>query len=342
MAKGTATIDDLLNSLSREEVAPLYLLYGEEDFLTDEGIAAITDAVFGSGDREFNFDAVSAAERDVREIVAIATSFPMMADRRVVVVRDVDKVIGKDADVLTSYCENPSRSTCLILVAVRPDLRKKPYVTIKRNGLVFESKPLYDNQLPGWITSRVEKQGRQITQEACKLLTAYVGASLREVQNEIEKLSIYIGERKEISADDVAAVVGLSKEYSVFELQKAIGVRDLRRSVEIVHHMLEGGESVPFILIMLTSYFTALWKLYDMRRKGVPPRNQAAEARINPYFFQEYAEALNRFSLTELERAFVLLAAADEQSKTSSVDPLQIMSGLLVQLVGQGEFSFSA
>jgi len=341
MAKDTPTIDDLLKSLSRKEIAPIYLLYGEEDFLTEEGTVGIIDAVLGEGEREFNLDVVSAADRDIREIVSIATSFPMMADRRVVVVRDVDKLAGRDADVLTAYCENPSRSTCLVLVGTKPDFRKKPYVTIRRTGKIFEARPLYDNQLPAWITSRAQKQGRQITPEGCKLLAAYVGASLREVQNELEKLSVYAGDRKEITAEDVAAVVGMSKEYSVFELQKAIGARDVRRSIEIVHHMLANGGSVPFMLVMLMNYFTALWKLYDMRRKGVPSRDQASEAKIHPYFFQEFADALGRFAPSEIERAFLLLAAADEQAKTS-VDPLQIMCGLVVQLIGQEEFAFSA
>jgi DNA polymerase-3 subunit delta len=340
MGKDGPTINDLMKSISRTEIAPVYLLYGDEDFLIEEGVGTLTNAVLGEGERGFNLDVVSAADRDIREIVAIATSFPMMADRRVVVVRDAEKVTGRDADVLTNYCENPSRSTCLILVATKADFRKKPYQTIKRSGMAFEAKTLYDNQLPPWITSRVQRGGKLISPDACKLLAAYVGTSLREVQNELEKLSIYIGERKEITTDDVAAVVGMSKEYSIFELQKAIGTRDLRRSIEIVQHMMESGENVPFILIMLTNYFTALWKLCDMRRKGVPPRDQASEARIHPYFFQEYAEALNRFAPSEIEGAFLLLAAADEQAKLS-VDPLQIMSSLIVQLLGQEEFAFS-
>jgi DNA polymerase-3 subunit delta len=342
MAKDTSTLEDLLISLGRRDVAPLYLLCGEEDFLVDEAVQAIVHAVLGDGERGFNLDVVSAAELDVRDILALASSFPMMAERRVVVVRDIERITGRDVDVFAAYCENPSRSTCLVLVGTKPDFRKKPFSSLKRNGWVMEAKPLYENQIPSWITGRIQKAGRTITPEACKMLTAYVGSSLREIQNELEKLYIYIGERKEVTADDVAAVVGMSKEYTVFELQKAVGARDMRRAVGIIQHMLDAGESVPFIVVMLTNYFTALWKLHDMRKKGVPPREQAAQARINPYFLQEYVEALGHFSPYEVERAFLLLAGADEEAKSTSREPAQILTTLIIQLTGQGELVFSS
>ena len=342
MARNAPTLDDLLASLSRGEVATLYLMFGEEDFLLDEGVQAIIDAVLGSGERNFNLDVVSATEMDVRDILAIASSFPMMAERRVVVVRDIDRVTGKDTEILTAYCENPSKTTCLVLVGTKPDFRKKPFQTLRRNARVMEARPLYENQIPAWVLARVQKAGRTITPDACKMLTAYVGPSLRDLCNELEKLYTYAGERNELTADDIAAVVGRSKEYTVFELQKAVGDRDMRRAVGIVQHMLEAGESVPFILVMLTNYFAALWQLHDLRRKGVPGRDQASVARINPYFLQEYQDAIRHFTPREVEHAFVLLAAADEQAKSTSREPAQILTALIVQLIGQGELAFSA
>ena len=160
MAKDSSTIEVLLSLLARREVAPLYLLYGEEDFLIDEGVKAIVDAVLGDGERSFNLDTVSAADRDMREILAIASSFPMMAERRVVIIRDAERVTGKDADLLAGYCENPPHTTCLILVTSKPDFRRKPFTTIRRKGIIVESKPLYENQLPAWITTRAQTRFR--------------------------------------------------------------------------------------------------------------------------------------------------------------------------------------
>ena len=342
MAKDTLTIDDLTARLAANDISPLYLLFGEEDFLIDEGVRAIIHAALGGGERGFNLDILAAGEHDIREILAIASSFPMMADRRVVVVRDAEKVAGKDAEVLAAYCENPSRTTSLVLITTKPDFRKRPYTVLKRSAVVVESKSFYENQLPGWIVSRVQRQGRTIHPEACKLLTTYVGPSLREMQNELDKLLVFLGDRKEISADDVSAVVGMSREYSVFELQKAIGSRNISKAVEIVHFMVESGQSVPFVILMLTNYFTALWKLHEMRRKGVPQREQAATARIHPYFFQEYVESVGRFSASEVERAFLLLADADEEAKSTSRSSSLILTTLVVGLLGHQEPAVSS
>ena len=137
-----------------------------------------------------------------------------------------------------------------------------------------------------------------------------------------------------VSADDITAVVGMSKELTVFELQKAIGGRDLKRASEIMERMLDAGGSVPYIIIMLTGYFSTLYRLHDLRRRNVPQEDLASEARVNPYFLREYLDAVGRVPVHEIERAFEILVEADEQSKTGSADPRQVMQFVLAQLLG--------
>jgi DNA polymerase-3 subunit delta len=333
MAKEGVTIRDFREELRRGILSPVYLFFGQEDFLVEETVEAVIDAALKPEERGFNLDVVQAGETDARDIVSHASSFPMMANRRVVVARDVDKLQAKDLEILSAYVENPSPSTVLVLVAAKPDLRKRPFVTVKRTGFVLELKPLYENQLPVWITERIERQGRKISPEACRLMAGYVGTSLREITSEIEKLFLYLGDRRSISADDVAAVVGMSREFSVFELQKAAGARDLPRALHISERMIDAGENVPFILIMLTGYFNVLWKLQEMRRRGIPEREQTSTLRVNPYFLKDYVEAVGRFTNAELEESFCMLAAADEQLKTTGTDPRQIMHSLLINLL---------
>ncbi len=337
MAKDVYTYDSLHEHLARGELAPLYLLYGEEGLITDESVEEIIDTAFKKGGREFNLDVLSGADVGGKEIVARASSFPMMTGRRVVVVRDADRLGAKDLDLLSTYCDRPSPTTSLVLVATKPDMRKKPFVTVKRSGVAVESRTLYDSQLPGWIGKRVQRRGMEITDDASRLITAYVGSSLRDIQNELEKLSIYLGDKRSITADDVAAVVGMSREFSIFELQKAIGVRDIRRSTEILQHMIDAGESAPFIIVMLTGYFTNLWRINDARRRGKPSRELAGELRINPYFIQEYTDAAGRFPMEEIEGAFGALSAADEQLKTTMTEPAEVLHLLLVRILSRPE-----
>lgn len=334
MAKEGITYETLRATLADDTVASLYLLHGEEEFLVEEALHAIVDAALPGEAREFNLDAVRGSEIDVRDVVARASAFPMMAERRVVVLREAEKITGKDAEILSAYIEKPCPSTTLVLTSAKADFRKRPFTLLRKSATLVECRKLWENQVPSWIAGRARSMGRDLDPEAVKLLCAYVSTSLREVQNELEKLFIFAGTRDRITADDVAAVVGISKEFSVFELQKAVGQRDLQRAATITLRMIEAGESLPFMLVMLTNYFHALWKLRELRRPGIAESDQAAGAKIPPFALREYADALRRYAPEEVEHAFELLSAADEQTKLSA-DPAGVMMTLLPQLVGE-------
>ncbi len=331
------TSPELFASLARGEVAPVYLLYGEEDYLAGEALDAILLAALKGGDRTFNLDVLGGGETDGRDIVARASSFPMVGGRRVVVVREADKLSAHDCELLAVYAGEPSPSTCLILIAGKPDMRKKPFATIRRSGGALECKRLYENQIPAWIAEAVRKEGRRIEPEAAKLLAAYTGTSLREIRSELDKLCIYIGTRKEITAGDVSALVGMSKEYSPFELQKVVGLRKTARAMAILEELLDAGGGAPLVIATMTNYFLTLWKLHDLRRRGFTEDDQAAQARIHPRFLREYHEALGFQPPAACERALLLLAEADEQSKSGAYDARQVMESLIVRLCGADE-----
>jgi DNA polymerase-3 subunit delta len=334
MAAEGMTLEDLETSLKRGKISPLYLFHGEESFLVDEALAKLIDAALDESQRAFNLDVLSANDVDARDIVARASAFPMMAERRIVVVRDVERLGERDLELLQHYVEMPSPTTCLVLVAARADKRRKLFATIRKTGVAIEFKELYENQLPSWIEERVRRRRGTITPDGAKLLAAYVGSSLRDIENEIEKLFLYLGGKTGIAADDVATVVGFTREYNVFELQKAIGEKNIRRAAGILERILDAGERLPLLISVLTSYFATLWKLADLRRRGVGDRDLAAEVRINPHFLKDYLDVLRRYSPAEIEQAFEHLLTADEQTKTTGADPKQIMHVLLVRLVG--------
>ncbi len=327
MGKEGFTYDDLLSTFAQKKFFPVYLFHGEEDFLAEEATSRLIDAALTNEERGFNLDVMYGSEADARDIVSHASSFPMMAERRVVVIRDLDRLSSKE--LLSGYIERPSATTCLVLLSAKPDFRKKPYATAKKNAIAVEFRPLREYQLPTWIAQRFKKLGKTIDPEAGKMLVTYVSTSLREVENEIEKLSVYIGQKSFITVDDIAAVVGVSKEFNVFELQKAIGAKDMRRSTEILLRMLEAGESPTMIIIMLARYFTSLWRLCDIRRRQAP----AADAGINPYFLKEYVDVLSRYSQADIEGIFEVLAGSDEQLKSSSPDPKLLLQSIIVRVI---------
>lgn len=337
MARERRTDDDVVAALQEGRLANVYLLHGQEDLLAEEAVEAIITAALAPHERHFNLDHLHAGDTDIRQILAIASSFPMMSARRVVVVHDVDRFTQKENELLAAYVEHPPPTTILILTAAGVDFRKKPYNTLRSSGSVQGFKPLYENRIPAWITERIGREGGSITPEAAQLLAAYAGPSLRSLQNEISKLLTYLGRPAAITADDVSSVVGVSREYTVFELQRAIGGRNRQRAAEIVDRMMEAGESPPWIIVMLTSYFLSLWRVRDLLRTGTSNAAIAGDLRVTPFRAQEYREAAERFTREEIEDAFSLLARADEQVKGASPDERLAMLECVLRIVGNGK-----
>lgn len=329
--KEKISVDSFLSSIRKKEFAPLYFFYGEEDFLIDEVVEAIVKEGVDPALKGFNLDIVRGGEVNGKDIVSLASSFPMMAPRRVVIVKDFDRV--EDKELLEPFIENPSPSSCLVLIASNPDTRRKPYPLLKKNSVGGEFSRMYENEIPAWIQRRVKLFRKTISMEAAELLQAYVGNSLRDLANQIEKLLIAAGSHPSIELQDVEAVVGVSREFTVFELSRAVGEMNAARSMEIVGRMLDSGESPQFIIVMLTRLFVALLKLHDLRASGKSEYELAAAVKVAPFFVKQYLSHLRNYSPRAVEDVLLALTSADHQLKSTVTDAKLVMDVLLSQIV---------
>lgn len=323
--------------VASKKLAPAYLIYGEEDFLIDECVRAVIEQVVPDDLKGFNLDVVYGGKVEVKDVIAHASSFPMMNEKRVVVVKEFEKLSTTDAskELIASYLAQPLESTCLLLISLEPDFRKKPFTDLKKKGELVECKPLYDNQVPDWVARRIQKLGKSIDPEACRMIHTYVGNSLRALQNEIDKLFVYAGDKKEITREDVNQVVGVTKGFTIFELQHAIGRKDTKEAVMILEKMLQEGQSPQMIIVMLTRFLTQLWKLTDPSLKKVPEREIAKTIGVHPFFFKEYVQASRNHPVQQLEQNFHFLLEADTVLKSTSRDPHLVLDLLVYSLIHQ-------
>ena len=227
----------------------------------------------------------------------------------------------------------PSPTSSLVLVASKPDFRKRPFNVLKATSTVVEFKKLYENQVPDWIEGRVRERKHRIDPASTRLLAEYVGTSLREIQNELEKLYTYCWPRLDIAVEDVQAVSGISKEFSIYELQRALGEKNLGRSTEIISRMIDRGQSSVKITAMLTHYYITLRKLIDLRKRGSSPQEQASMLGINPFFFREYQAAVSIYNEPQVEEALLTIARADEQLKTTSYGDKQVLQFMAAHIL---------
>jgi DNA polymerase-3 subunit delta len=330
------SFEELVGSFEQKRFAPLYLFHGEEGFLIEEALDALLDNAIDPTSRSLNLDVLYGSELDVQDVVARASSFPMIGERRVVIVREAEKLTSSEAKraVLLRYLEQPSPATCLVFTAAKVDFRLAVYKSFQTKGVVAEFRPLFEDRVPAWVAQRLRRTRKEITPEAVDLLQSHVGNSLRDLNNEIEKLIIYVGDRNLVEVDDVRAVVGMSKTYNIFELQKAIGSGDLSRSLEIVDRMLDAGEVATVMIAGLVRYFRKLWVLPSLRKKAKTEYELASALDVRPYFLKEYASAAARLSPTQIESALAALLEADESLKSTGADPRLIMTVAIHRLVG--------
>lgn len=322
--------DQIISSFRKKQFAPVYFFCGEESFLIDEVVDVLVEQAVDPAMKEFNLDVIHGNEIDGKKIVSLASSYPMMSDRRVVIIRDFDRVNGKEA--VEAYIDHSSESTTLVLISGTPDFRKKPYITFKKAGIVREASLLRDYETTAWIESRLKKLKRSMEPAAVQLLYSYVGSSLRELSNEIEKLLLFVGEEAVITVKDVEHVVGVSREFSPFELANKIGEKNIVKAMEIAERLISSGESLVGIIAGLTQHFIKLWKLKDGMRLNKGEQELASLVSAHPYYLKSYLAQAKNYLPAELENVFVLLAEADLAAKSSG-DQKRILTTVIAEII---------
>jgi DNA polymerase III subunit delta len=328
------TFEQLASAFRKRQFEPLYLLYGEERFLIEEAQRVLLEHALQPHEKDFNLDIVYGAEADAQDVLSLCTGYPMMAERRVVLVRDFDKL--KNNRLFQSYAQSPNPSAVVMLVCTgKPNMAQHPYRALREAGAAIEMKPLNETKLAGWIEERASGYGYRIEHGAVQMLIENVGRDLKAGVGELEKLITYVGERREIVQEDVIRASGRTREYNVFELQKAVGEMRYADASRIAGRMLQQasnptGEAL-MIVTVLSGYFVKLWKLTALKAKGASEREMASGIGVPPYYLKEYLFGLKRHGPDAIAGAFVPLLAADFELKGGSTRDERLVLALLLR-----------
>lgn len=250
---------DIVRDVRGGKIAPVYCFMGEEDYYIDKLSDFVLEQVLKPEDRDFNYDLLYGAETRANDIINIARQFPMMADRRVVMVREFQSLTDKEA--LAAYIKNPNPTTVLILCHKHGVLDKRRTLgqEIKKVGVLFESKRLYENQLPGFVNSYMQRNEKTIEPNAVQMLCEHVGSDLTRLSAEMDKLllAVPLGENR-VGVELVEQQTGISKDFNNFELQNALGNKDAYKANQIVNYFDSNprGFALPATLSVLFNFFT--------------------------------------------------------------------------------------
>ncbi|MBN2357022.1 DNA polymerase III subunit delta [candidate division KSB1 bacterium] len=327
-----ATSDIIQKNWRQGQFEPVYFFYGEEDFLIEHLCRTCVQLAVDPASRDFNLNVIYGSETDGATIVNYASAYPMMAERRVVLVKNINQLKAADLDLLIKYVQRPLASTCLVLTADKIDARKATYKRLLENSSHVELKQLYDNMVPDWIRQYVQDLQLSISEEAIRMLQGTVGNSLRRLATEIEKIRINLQDRSRIEVGDVENVVGSNRQFSIFELCDAIGRRKILQSLLILRHLIRQGETPTGIIAMITRHFIILSRLKAAKTRRAADQSIARDLHIHPFFLKNYSMQAASFSPQQIAAAFEHLLEADQRLKSSQSKPGLVMELMILNL----------
>jgi DNA polymerase-3 subunit delta len=314
----------------------VYWLEGEEPFFIDEIMQFAEHHILKESEIAFNLSVFYGKDADWAAVVNACRRYPMFAERQVVLLKEAQQM--RDIEKLESYIENPLASTVFVVSYKdkKVDGRSKLAKTLKQKGELLTTKKLYDNQLPEWVNNMVHQQGLTITQKALLLLVDHIGNDLSRIQNEIEKLGINLGVRKNITEVDIENYIGVSKDFNVFELQDALVKKDVAKAIRIVQYFQANPKAAPIqqILPALHNFFS---KVYMVQSAGTTDEKSiAATIGVNPYFVKDYLAAAKNYKQEGIEKTLLLLhhynlrSIGVHDSGTSDAD---LLKELIIKMV---------
>ncbi len=328
--------EKIIGEWKKGSFKPVYWLEGEEPYHIDKVVEYAEHKILGESEAGFNLTIFYGRDADWAAVINACRRYPMFAERQVVLLKEAQHM--KDIEKLEGYIDNPLTSTVFVVSykEKKIDARTKFAKTLKQKGEVLTTKKLYDNQLPQWANQMVEQHGLSINQKALALLVDHIGNDLSRIQNEIEKLAVNLGDRKNITEDDIEKYIGVSKEFNVFELQEALGKKNLAKAIRIIQYFESNPKAAPIQLILpsLYGYFS---KVYMIFGAGSNDEKMIASAiGVNPFFVKDYLAAAKNYGEKGVQQTLLLLHQYNLRSigvHDAGTEDADLMKELVVKMM---------
>jgi len=302
------SVEKILQDWKKGIFKPVYWLEGEESYFIDILVNYAEKHILSESEASFNLSVFYGKDADWAAVINACRRYPMFAERQVVLLKEAQQM--RDLEKLEGYLENPLSSTVFIVShkEKKVDGRGKLAKALKKSTAeVFTTKKLYENQLPEWANTMIVNRGLNIQPKALHILVDHVGNDLSRIENEIEKLTLNLAGKKTISEDDIEKFIGVSKEFNVFELQAAIGQKNLAKSIRIIQYFESNPKAAP-IQLVLPSIYNFFSKLYILKGTvGANSQNAASILGVQPFFVKEYLSAASKYDFKSVEKVLLLL-----------------------------------
>jgi DNA polymerase-3 subunit delta len=326
----------IVNEIKQGNIKPIYFFMGEEPYYIDKLTEYIEENVLTEEEKGFNQMVLYGKDVSVEDVISNAKRYPMMAERQVVIVKEAQG-LSRTIEKLEHYVENPQPTTVLVFAYKYKTLDKRKKVTklMEKHGVVYESRKLYENQVGDWIKRVLSGKQYNIEPKAAAMLVEFLGTDLSKINNELDKLTIILPKGSTITPAVIEENIGISKDYNVFELRKAIGEKDQLKAYKIVDYFAQNPKDNPLVMTvgLIFGFFSQLLQYHGLKDKN--PSNVAKTLKINPYFVKDYDIAIRNYPMRKVSAIVAALRDIDVKSKgvgSNSVSQGDLLKEMLVKI----------
>ncbi|WP_310993787.1 DNA polymerase III subunit delta [Aequorivita marina] len=321
-------VKSIITEIKNGKTKPIYFLMGEEPYYIDGISNFIEKSVLSEEEKGFNQMVLYGRDVSIEDIISNAKRYPMMAEKQVVIVKEAQD-LSRTIENLVSYAKEPQPTTVLVLCYKYKtlDKRKKLAKAIAKTGVVFESKKLYEDKVPDWIKRVLAGKGYTISPKGAQMLVEFLGNDLSKINNELEKLQLILKPGQQITPEVIEENIGISKDFNNFELQNAIGARDVKKAFAIIQYFSQNPKNNPLVVTvaLLYSFFSKLLKYHALSNKG----NAAKALGVHPYFIKDYQTAAGNYPMKKVSAIIAVIREVDMKGK--GVDAANLSQGDLLK-----------
>ena len=322
----------ILNQLKNKQYAPIYFLHGSENYFIDLIADYIEKQVLTEAEKSFNQTIFYGREVDAKTLIDTAYRYPMMASHQVIIVKEAQDM--RSLKEVLPYIKKPVPTTILVFCHKHKSFNTNSKLgkALQANAVILKTKKLYDNQVPDWIRAYLKGKNYGIQTDAAALIAEYLGVNLSTISNELDKLMINLPLGTTITTADVGQHIGISKEYNVFELQKALGQKNYLKTTRIVNYFTSNPKKNPLIMVIgaLYNYFSKVYMFHFVKHQSDKEVLQALGLR-SAWFLKEYKWAARHYSKTKLEGVIAILKEYDLKSKGVEFNTVRTKEGELLK-----------
>ncbi len=326
----------IITDIQAGNIKPIYFLMGEEPYYIDRLTEYIEHNILSEDEKSFNQMVIYGRDTTIEEVISNAKRYPMLAERQVVIVKEAQD-LSRTIENLESYVENPQPTTVLVFAYKYKtlDKRKKLVKLLGKQGVVYESKKLYENQVGEWLKRVLQGKKLNIEPKAVAMFVDFLGTDLSKIANEINKLAIILPEGSTITPAIIEQNIGFNKDFNPFELRKAIGERNQFKAYQIANYFAENQKENPNVLTigLVFGFFSQLLQYHGLKDRN--PKNVAVVLKVHPFFVKDYDIALKNYPMKKVSSIVATLRDVDVKSKgvgANAIPPGDLLKEMLVKI----------